>query len=224
MVNKILATTMATHFVFLATGCLSLGFCLIVRNIMTQTPTNGEEATRNLLYMEFPLNAGIANGAFIIVTFVASLPGLLMPMRGWLKASGYMITVCGLFTLCIGVYLWIMTLNMRENFFSVYVDQDPSVQDLIQTRFECCGYINSTTPAFVTDRVCPSPAASALLRGCATAIATFSNTLLDTIFTAVFGCVGVDAILILCIACLAKDRKERERYRHIDEKTGYRQI
>jgi hypothetical protein len=35
---------------------------------------------------------------------------------------------------------------------------------------------------------------------------------------------GVDAILILCIACLAKDRKERERYRHIDEKSGYRQI
>lgn len=101
---------------------------------MNQQPTNGEEATRNLLYKEFPLNAGIANGAFVIVAFVASLPGLLMPMRGWLKASGYMITVCGLFTLCVGVYLWVMTLNLRDNFFDTYLDQEPEVHDLIQTR------------------------------------------------------------------------------------------
>jgi hypothetical protein len=35
---------------------------------------------------------------------------------------------------------------------------------------------------------------------------------------------GVDAVLILATACLLKDRKERERYRHIDEKSGYRGI
>jgi hypothetical protein len=134
MVNKILATTMAVHALFLATGCLSLGFCLIVRSFMNQEPANGEEATRNLLYRQLPLNAGIANGAFVIVAFVASLPGLLMPMRGWLKASGYMITICGLFTLCVGVYLWVMTLNLRDNFFDLYLMQEPSSHDLIQTR------------------------------------------------------------------------------------------
>lgn len=101
---------------------------------MDNEPQDGEEATRNLLYKEFPLAAGIANGAFIIVAFVASLPGLLMPMRGWLKASGYMITVCGLFTLCVGVYLWVMTLNLGDNFFDTYLDQEPAVHDLIQTR------------------------------------------------------------------------------------------
>lgn len=35
---------------------------------------------------------------------------------------------------------------------------------------------------------------------------------------------GIDAILVLSIACLLKDRKERERYRHIDEKSGFRQF
>lgn len=134
MVNKIVATTLGVHGLFLATGCLSLAFSLIVRNLMDMDPNNGEEATRNLLYKEFPLTAGIANGALIIVAFVASLPGLLMPMRGWLKASGYMITLCGLFTLCIGVYLWVMTLNIRDSFFDTYLDQEPAVHDLIQTR------------------------------------------------------------------------------------------
>ncbi|KAH8171816.1 tetraspanin family protein [Sarocladium implicatum] len=224
MVNRILATTMGIHVLFLLTGCLSLGFSLIVRNLMDMDPNDGEEATRNLLYKEFPLTAGIANGALIIIAFVASLPGLLMPLRGWLKASGYMITICGVFTLCVGVYLWVLTLNIRESFFDTYLDQEPAVHDLIQTKFECCGYLNSTAPAFVTNPTCPSPAAAALLRGCATSISSFANNFLDVIFTAVFGFVGVDAILILSIACLAKDRKERERYRHIDEKSGYRQI
>ena len=31
---------------------------------------------------------------------------------------------------------------------------------------------------------------------------------------------GIDVALILCIAMLVKDRKEKERYRHIDEKSG----
>ncbi|KAF4449311.1 putative Pls1 tetraspanin [Fusarium austroafricanum] len=90
--------------------------------------------------------------------------------------------------------------------------------------FQCCGYFNSTTPAFVMDSTCSSPASAALLRGCATSISSFANMHIDGIFTVLFGIVGIDAIFILCIACLLKDRKERERYRHIDEKAGYRQI
>jgi hypothetical protein len=32
--------------------------------------------------------------------------------------------------------------------------------------------------------------------------------------------VGIDVALVLAIAMLLKDRKEKERYRHIDMKTG----
>ncbi|KAG5913415.1 hypothetical protein E4U53_004875, partial [Claviceps sorghi] len=88
--------------------------------------------------------------------------------------------------------------------------------------FQCCGYHNATTPAFITDPVCSSPAAAALLRGCGTAISDFGNIFLDYFFTSLFGMVGLDAILVLAIACLLKDRKERERYRYIDEKSGFR--
>lgn len=41
------------------------------------------------------------------------------------------------------------------------------------------------------------------------------------IFTADFGIVAIDVILILGIACLLKDRKEKERYALIDAKTGF---
>lgn len=32
--------------------------------------------------------------------------------------------------------------------------------------------------------------------------------------------IGIDVALILAVAMLLKDRKEKERYRHIDEKNG----
>lgn len=67
---------------------------------------------------------------------------------------------------------------------------------------------------------CPSPAAAALMKGCAAPVTSFLNVFIDNIFTAVFGMVGVDAVLVVTAACLLKDRKERERFRHIDEKSG----
>ena len=86
-------------------------------------------------------------------------------------------------------------------------------------QFSCCGYFNSSSPAFVTNPMCPSPAAAALMRGCATPITSFANIFIDDIFTAVFGMVGIDAVFIMATACLLKERKERERFRHIDEKS-----
>lgn len=58
------------------------------------------------------------------------------------------------------------------------------------------------------------------MKGCSTPITSFANIFIDDIFTGVFGMVGVDTAFIMATACLLKDRKERERFRHIDEKTG----
>jgi len=80
--------------------------------------------------------------------------------------------------------------------------------------------LNSTSPAFVTDAVCPSPASAAMTKGCATPITSFANIFVDNIFTAVFGMVGIDVVFVMAAACLLKERKERERFRHIDEKAG----
>lgn len=56
------------------------------------------------------------------------------------------------------------------------------------------------------------------MRGCAGPLASFANVFIDDIFTAVFGIAGIDAMLLLATACLLKDRKERARFRYIDNK------
>jgi hypothetical protein len=62
------------------------------------------------------------------------------------------------------------------------------------------------------------------MRGCAGPISGFANVFLDNIFTALFGVVGFDVVFIMATACLLKDRKERERFQHIDEKHGFGRI
>jgi hypothetical protein len=175
----------------------------------------------------------------IFLAFAITLPGIITPMRGWLKISGWFVTVCGLFTLSIGVFLWVLTLRTQDLFSDIWLSSSPEVQSLMQTsvragplplpppptdpqQFQCCGYFNSTSPAFVTNDICPSPAAAALQRGCLGPVSSFANIFLDNIFTAVFGFVGIDALLVISVTMVLKDRKERERFRHIDEKAGYR--
>jgi hypothetical protein len=134
--------------------------------------------------------AGIANAILVFVTFLVTIPGITMPTRGFLKIGAYMTTVCAIFSMIIGLELWILTLKTKDDMSVLWVRQTAGVQDLMQTQFQCCGYLNSSSPAFVTDATCPSPAASALMRGCATPLTAFANIFIDNIFTAVFGIVG----------------------------------
>lgn len=62
------------------------------------------------------------------------------------------------------------------------------------------------------------------MRGCVSPISSFANVFLDTIFTALFGMVGIDFVFVMATACLLKERKEMERFRHIDEKHGMGRI
>ncbi|KAI6602090.1 hypothetical protein ACKVWC_010890 [Pyricularia oryzae] len=220
MANKILVAYIFADFLFVLMGALMLGFSIVVGNVRDEVPTEGNQAARNLLYQKFPLTAGIVNAIFIFITFLLTIPALSTPARGWLKMSGYLVVVNALFSLVIGLFLWIMTLKTRDDLFPIWVQQTPQVQSLMEVSFKCCGYYNSTAPAFVTNQVCPSPAASALMRGCATPITSFANVFVDNIFTGVFGMCGIDGLLVIATACLLKDRKEQERFRHIDQKTG----
>ncbi|KAH8880156.1 hypothetical protein GQ53DRAFT_547777 [Thozetella sp. PMI_491] len=220
MGNKVLLAYVVADTLFVLTGAIILAFSIIVQNNMFEVPTEGEQAARNLLYQRFPLTAGIVNAVLIFVTFLITVPGIVTPTRGWLKFSSFFVLISGVFSLIVGLYLWILTLKTKEDFSLLWNTQPAAVQDLLQTRFTCCGYFNSTSPAFVTDATCPSPAAAALMRGCSAPITSFANVFVDDIFTAVFGMVGIDTMLIMATACLLKDRKERERFRHIDEKTG----
>ncbi|KAL2136052.1 hypothetical protein VTI74DRAFT_5632 [Chaetomium olivicolor] len=224
MVNKVQLAYVVTDGLFLLMGIFILAFSVIVGNIRDEIPENGRQAARNLFYQRFPLTAGIVNAVFIFVTFLMTLPGLATSSRKWLKLAGYMAVFCSIFTMILGLILWIQTLKTRGDFAPLFSAQTDEVKSLMQTTFSCCGYFNSSSPAFVTDTTCPSKAAAALMRGCATPITSFANVFLDNIFTALFGIVGFDVVFIMATACLLKERKERERFRHIDEKNGFGRI
>jgi hypothetical protein len=77
------------------------------------------------------------------------------------------------------------------------------------------------TPPFIIDSVCPDSFSASQKMGCVGPFSQFANTYLDLIFTAAFGIVGVDVLLLLCVVMVLKFRGELQRYRHIDEKNGF---
>lgn len=90
---------------------------------------------------------------------------------------------------------------------------------MLQQKFQCCGFTNPAL--FVKDSTCTSAATAARLGPCVTPFGVFASRFLDIVFTTFFGFVAVDMMLLLAALCLIKDRKEKERYRLIDEKRGF---
>ncbi|KAK2743696.1 phospholipid scramblase 1 [Onygenales sp. PD_40] len=220
MVNKLLATFLAADGLFVLGGGLILAVALISRSQLTAAVTL-ENVAHILLLGHCPITPAIINSGFVFFTFLFSLPAIILPTdRLWLKIHGWLVVVCGIFTLCLGLTIWFETLKTRSNLGIMWGEQTPRVQSLLQQRFNCCGYTNSTTPPFQTDQTCPTPLVAAQKEGCVGPFSNYANHYLDVIFTADFGVVALDAILLLCIAMVLKDRKERERYRQIDLKNG----
>ncbi len=83
--------------------------------------------------------AGIANAILIFVTFVVTIPGIITPARSWLKLGGIMATFSALFSMIIGLYLWILTLKTREDFAPLWAAQPDDVQRLMQTEVRPIG-------------------------------------------------------------------------------------
>lgn len=69
----------------------------------------------------------------VFVTFLLSLPAMVLPTtRAWLKIHGYMVVVCALFTLVIGLDIWFDTLKSRSKLLDVWTAQPSGVQSLLQ--------------------------------------------------------------------------------------------
>ncbi|KAI9706601.1 MAG: phospholipid scramblase 1 [Candelina mexicana] len=181
------------------------------------TTTN---VARELLIMRSPLTATIINAGFIFAAFLLSLPALALPTtRGWLKAHGWLVYISAILTLVIGLDIWYHTLKTRANLNDMWDQQAADIKSLLQAQFNCCGYIS--TAMFMQDSTCPNVAVAASKQGCVARFSDFANGFLNLIFTASFGFVALDAILLLCVGMVLKDRQEKQRYRHIDEKNGF---
>lgn len=69
----------------------------------------------------------------MFAAFAFTLPAIAIPTRGWLKLSGYMVVVNAIFSVILGLYMWILTLRTKETFSPVWNAQTNQVQDLLQT-------------------------------------------------------------------------------------------
>ncbi|KAI4229799.1 MAG: hypothetical protein L6R36_000586 [Xanthoria steineri] len=173
----------------------------------------------NLLLAHAPLNSALFNAGLVFLTFIASLPGLTFTtQRTWLKVHSWMVLGCIIVTLVIGLEIWFSTLQTRANLAVMWDAEGPQMQQLLQARWQCCGYMK--TP-FHTDSTCPNPLAASAKPDCVGPFSNFANGFLDLVFTAMFGMVALDAILLLSGLVVIKKREEEERYRHIDEKCKY---
>jgi len=217
--NYLMTIYLVVNFLFLAFGGVLVAFSLLGKQ-QQETALTPSNVAFSLLLGECPMTAGMVNALLVFATFIISLPALALPTnRKWLTLQGWMVVACSFFSLILGLFIWFDTLQTRKNLSIIWSEQPMAVQSLLQTRFQCCGYLNSMTPPFIVNNVCPDSNTASQMIGCVGPFSSFANSYLDIIFTAAFGIVGIDVLLLLCIATVLKHRAELERYRHIDEKS-----
>ncbi|KAI9809307.1 MAG: hypothetical protein M1825_002598 [Sarcosagium campestre] len=224
MIDKILISFVVTDLIFLGTGILFVAEAVMFMNEMAAEPTL-ETVARDLLLQQTPVKGVIANAVFIFITFFLSLPALVLPTtRTWLRVHGWAVVMCATFTLVLGLNIWYHTLKTRSNLGYMWGQQPARTQSLLQQRFTCCGYLDAANPPFQKDSTCPNALIAAQQVGCVGFFYDFANGYLNAIFTVFFGIVALDVVLLLNVAMVLKDRREKRRYSHIDRKTGLRAI
>lgn len=77
----------------------------------------------------------MVNAIIMFITFLATIPALLMPTsRMWLKLHGYLVFICAMVSMVIGLVLWFDTLKTRSNLSTVWASQTQEVQSLLQQK------------------------------------------------------------------------------------------
>lgn len=217
MARKTLFIFVGFDLLFLICAALHLFIPLSTRAQLKMKP-QPETVANNLLLDECPLTASMINAGIMFIAFLISVPAffrkqnlLLLQMYAWV------VVVCALFTLGIGLEIWFSTLRSRSNLLPLWNKQGTFVQSMLQFKFKCCGY--DDTNQFLPDGTCPNLADATRHGTCNGPLAVFANQLLDVVFTTFFGFVAVDMMVLLSVLCVLKERKEQIRYQFIDEKS-----
>ncbi|KAF3917940.1 hypothetical protein ABW20_dc0109934 [Dactylellina cionopaga] len=188
---------------------------------MDNMELNVENSPYVILLYHLPCVPIFINGIVSAVTFMMSLPGLMLPQSlFWMRMHGWLLVVSAVYSLILGILIWLDTLTERAQMYQAWTDVGPSVQTLLQQKFRCCGYLNSMEPLFVTDSVCTNALVASQTRPCVGPFTTFEDLYFNTAFTLLFGVVALDFVVLCCTAMVIKDRKEQRRYKKIDEKRG----
>ncbi|MCJ1486606.1 phospholipid scramblase 1 [Schaereria dolodes] len=220
-IDKILLTFLGLDALFAATGGALLAAVFILKNGMAEASNTTNVAT-NLLLLGTPLTGGIILAGLVFLAFLVSLAGVtISTSRSVLKLHTWLVIACAIMTLILGLDVWFSTLKTKSHLGVLWSQQTTSMQSLLQQKFNCCGYLSSTSPPFQQDNTCANPIVAASKSPCVGPFSNFANSFLDVMFTAMFGFVALDVMLFLSGVVVLKDRKEKERYRLIDAKNGF---
>ncbi|KAG9015007.1 phospholipid scramblase 1 [Tulasnella sp. JGI-2019a] len=178
---------------------------------------------RNFVISELDLDAGLALGIALLVTWAISIGGILQGNNstGALIIANWALIVDAAAVVVIGCIVWFYTLQETNNFLTVWKSATPATLQTLQDTLQCCGYRNSTELA-VAAGTCADPTAAASLPGCSTIILPYATYTLQNIFSSVFGFMLVVIGFFLATVCVVNRRKQTLRFIKIDEKRGGR--
>ena len=179
-----------------------------------------------------PNMGGLAVGIITVIAGVMAIPrtflhiyspdiiALIMPTsRGWLYAHGWAVTGACVALLVVGLKIWYITLDEKNNLLAAWVTTSPNTIQALEEQFNCCGFFNSTSPPFViSPNACPTIDIAATRKGCVLSLQPYADLFLDRLFTTLFGFVGIGTCAILAGAMLVKARTTEARYVRIAEK------
>lgn len=223
--KKILSVFIVFNVLFLCCGGLLITVPLLSRSSHSSPPTTRWVAD-NILLGTTPLTAYIVDAIIIFISVALAIPAFFSPSskvgKYMLTAHAYIALIAAIYTLGLGLRIWFSTLQSKAGLAPVWAAQIPSTQTLLQHKFNCCGYLDSAI--FVKDATCSSVVKAAELGPCVGPFSQYADQFLDVVFTAFFGIVAIDVLLLMSGLCLMKERSQEVRYKILDQKSGYRNI
>lgn len=223
--KKILIVFIIFNLLFLCCGGLLVTIPFLSRAANSKPPTLRWVAD-NILLGTTPLKAYVVDAIIIFLSVTLAIPAFFSPSsklgKNLLTAHAYIALLAAVYTLGLGLRIWFSTLQSKAGLAPVWNTQVQSTQTLLQQKFNCCGYLDSAI--FVKDATCSSVAKAAELGPCVGPFSQYADQFLDVVFTAFFGIVAVDVLLLMSGLCLMKEMSEEVRYKRLDRKAGYRNI
>lgn len=171
---------------YAASTCLYAlsGLAMLIVGFLMSNLTNGKAGAHSttaavkLSLQPVNLRGGIASGVIVSVAALLAMPGMMANATSFLKAASIINIISIVATLSFGLSVWFVTL-VEKSAYLVYWRTLPSANTaLLQDKFNCCGYLNSTTPQFVQSIACPNADLAFLKQGCHLPLTSFSDKIL----------------------------------------------
>jgi len=210
--KQLKATWSFFNVLLLAAGALAIAFSVVWR---------APNVLMNFIISEMDLNAGLALGVMLLITWMLSVGSILQQnhVTIGLVITNWALIADAVGVLSIGATIWFYTLRETNNYLTQWKDASPAVLQNLQDTLQCCGYRNSTELA-VNAGFCADATFAASQVGCSTIILPKADYTLNNIFSSIFGFMVVVIGFFLATVCMVYRRKQQERFRRIDEKRG----